>query len=174
MAIKNWPGWSIGLLWLAWLLPVLLMARASREPPPGHWTGTADLSTDSLSDSQRVILFYLLKDQSARPHPDSSRLAALARLSTDSALPIRDSLWHALALPAHLTPAQRDSIGAAFLQALTPIAESIGQPLGSRELWWGLLFRVVGTFLLPVIVLVIITLKWYVPRVVERARRNAA
>ncbi len=174
MAIKNWSGWSVGLLWLAWLLPLLLLARANRQPPPAQWTGTANLSTDSLSDSQRVVLFFLLKERAATTGGDSVRLAALSALSSSHTDTPRDSIWGALRLPGHLSPEQQDSISLFFLRSLEPVGETIGRALGSPQLWWGLALQVGAFLVLPLLVLVTITLKWYVPRVVAKASRNAA
>jgi hypothetical protein len=184
MPIRDWSQRRIASLWLTWLLLVAIAFWRGREVRDAGLiasrhvpTHTLPRSVDihNLSDSQAVLLYFALTPWLNGDHPDSTRQATLLALLSDSLTSNRDSAWNALQLPAKLTGQQRDSLPTLALAA-------IGRPFGDvakgladagATLWLGLL----GMLLLyaaPPLILGVITLRWYIPRVVARASAGRA
>jgi len=88
---------------------------------------------------------------------------------------VRASVWQALDLPATLSKEQKDSVaGLAFgmlSRVLTPVAQAF--PDAGPKL---LLITIAAWVLIagPPLILTVITLRWYIPRVIVQASTKGA
>jgi hypothetical protein len=180
MAVRDWSGGTLAALWLGWGALTVALAWAGRPNPPvapqiprRPASFTRSLAQHDLSDSQAVILYYILAPLASDDRPDTTRQAALVKLLEDSVPAARDSLWRALGLPARLTAPQRDSIPTLVLlpvgRALNDI--SSGAHAARPGVWLRLLGLAVLAAGIPLI-LGVITLRWYVPRAIAKAAQH--